>query len=151
MKTYDFTRLTRMDITLDDARALRRAAMTLRRWFELECGTGNTYSVGPGNNRVTYSIERDDVDGAPYMYCRSGDRITKWRTPDRETGARERIATIMERYPDLHYYIQGDPRGAALYVYTADSLRRAHERTGYEHIEDTMHAMYSSIGVAIHE
>jgi hypothetical protein len=35
---------------------------------------------------------------------------------DRETGARKRLAKIMENYPNLSAYVQGDPRGASLYI-----------------------------------
>ena len=39
-----------------------------------------------------------------------------YRVPDRERGALKRLAKIMERYPTLKAYVQGDPRGAALYI-----------------------------------
>lgn len=36
-------RLDRLGIAYEDACALRRIALTLRRWFELECGDGNNH------------------------------------------------------------------------------------------------------------
>jgi hypothetical protein len=36
--------------------------------------------------------------------------------PDRERGALKRLAAIMKGYPDLVPYVQGDPRGAPLYI-----------------------------------
>lgn len=40
----------------------------------------------------------------------------RYYIPDRESGARRRLAKIMARYPSLSAYIQGDPRGAALCI-----------------------------------
>ncbi len=34
----------------------------------------------------------------------------------RETGAKKRLAKIMKQHQSLQAYIQGDPRGAALYI-----------------------------------
>ena len=36
--------------------------------------------------------------------------------PDREKGAKKRLQAILARYPGFSAYVQGDPRGAALYV-----------------------------------
>lgn len=89
-------------ISVDDTEALRRISMTLHRWSELQCG--NDYGA----------VERDEETGKTYwLNSRSGKRTP---TPDRETGARKRLAAIMARYPHLSAYIQGDPRGAALYI-----------------------------------
>jgi hypothetical protein len=106
--------LIRAGITYEDARALRRISMTLRRWFEYECGTGE--------GQVTRSIERDgdEPDSKPYMRVqypsRDGYVDRRWPIPDRETGARKRLAKIMAKYPTLAAYVQPDPRGAALYI-----------------------------------
>ena len=97
------SRLERAGISADDALALRRIAMTLHRWYELECGTDHG------------CIERDEETGAPYwLNARTGRRA--YRVADREAGARKRLATIMARYPALSVYVQGDPRGAALWI-----------------------------------
>ena len=94
--------LTRAGLTYDEAHALRRIAMQLHRWHELECGTD------------TGAVERDETAGKTYWY----NSMTGRRFPcnDRETGALKRLAKIMARYPNLGYYVQGDPRGAALYI-----------------------------------
>lgn len=87
---------------LGDAYALRRIAMTLHRWHELESGASNG------------AVERDEETSKTYWYnAMTGDR---YPTADRETGALNRLAAIMEHYPTLSYYVQGDPRGAALYI-----------------------------------
>lgn len=85
-----------------EAIALRRISMTLHRWHELECGTDNG------------AVERDEETGKTYwLNAMTGKR---WATPDRETGARKRLAAIMARHPTLSAYVQGDPRGCALYI-----------------------------------
>jgi hypothetical protein len=100
-------RLRSAGISNDDAIALRRAAMALHRWHERECGDAD------GN-----CIERDESTGIPYATydLNSNGKRGRIRIPDRETGALKRIATILARYPGFAYYIQGDPRGAPLYI-----------------------------------
>lgn len=104
-------RLRAAGISLDDALALRRISMTLQRWHEYECGTGN--------GQTTYSIERGD-DDKPYMRMqyptKDGYVDRRWRIADRELGAHRRLYNIMRRYPALRAYVQTDPRGAALYI-----------------------------------
>lgn len=103
-------RLERLGITSADARALRRISMTLHRWYELECGTGDG------------CIERDEATGLPYWhnaqsrYLGANDRRAYSRIPDREKGALKRLGAIMARYPTLGYHVQTDPRGCALYI-----------------------------------
>lgn len=95
--------LTRAGISQADAEALRRIAMTLHRWHELECGSDRG------------CIERDETTGKPYwLSAITGKRAGV--VPDRETAAKKRLAKIMARYPTLRAYIQGDPRGASLYI-----------------------------------
>jgi len=93
-------------ISFDDAQALRRIAMTLSRWYELECGMDHG------------AIERDDKTGKPFFTYDLGDSGKRGRypIPDREKGAEKRLGAIMARYPDFRAYVQGDPRGASLYV-----------------------------------
>jgi len=107
-------RLARIGIAHEDARALRRISMTLRRWFELECGDGQGH------------IERDETTGKP-RYHRDNHSYLDPHDPrawsciaDRETGARLRLAKIMTHYPNLIPYIQTDPRGCALYLLTKE-------------------------------
>lgn len=113
-------RLDRLGIAYDDANALRRIALTLHRWFELECGDGNQWG--------SWAIERDETTDKPYRvhhHYRHGqgqDTTTKRRIADKETGARKRLAVILAKYPNLHAYIQTDPRGASLYILTAEQL-----------------------------
>ena len=89
-------------VSYDDAHALRRISMTLRRWYEHEC-----------NGAIQRDGERGD--GAPYWHSTyDGRRL--YRAPDRERGAEKRLAAIMARYPTLRPYLQTDPRGCSLYI-----------------------------------
>jgi hypothetical protein len=107
---YMLNSLTRAGISWDDTIKLRRIAMTLQRWHELECGTGNG------------AIERDEKTGVPYWYnansryLAANDPRAYTRIPDREKGALKRLQAIMAKYAPLSYYVQGDPRGASLYI-----------------------------------
>lgn len=99
-----------LGIAWQDALALRRISMTLKAWFELECGTDKG------------AIERDEKTGIPYFYNARARYLDPHepraysRIPDREQGAKKRLTAIMAKYPTLGYYIQGDPRGASLYI-----------------------------------
>lgn len=115
MKAIDKNRalLTRLQriaphATLEDAGTLRRAELTLHRWAELECGDGNDYA--------SWAIERDEATGVSYLvtYPHTGSPSRR-RIPDRERGARWRVATTCRRL-GLDWYHQTDPRGCALYV-----------------------------------
>lgn len=99
--------LESLGITPSDAAALRRISMTLRSWFELECGTDRG------------AIERDEATGKPFWTSAYRTGPLGWPRQwiaDREAGALKRLKAIMSRYQTLSYYIQGDPRGAALYI-----------------------------------
>ena len=94
--------LLSLGFSFEEANALRRISMTLHRWAEHECNG---------------AIQRDGDDGEGSPFWRneiSGRRIC--RSPDRERGALKRLAAIMAVHPGLSSYVQGDPRGAALYV-----------------------------------
>lgn len=108
-----------------DAESLRRISMTLHRWHELECGTDGgcierghrvrkepSVRVSEGDRYLFVS----DENGAPYFANHNGERTRYTKIPDREKGALARLAAIMARYPALQFYVQGDPRGAALYI-----------------------------------
>lgn len=129
-------RLVQLGISYQDAEALRRIANTLRNWFEMECGTER--------GRATVSIERDENE-KPFQrvqYMGPGNQWVDRKYPiaDRETGARKRLAALMQRYGSaLVSYIQGDCRGASLYI-----LRQSDVRPGEE-----IDSVYSR-GVAVY-
>ncbi len=116
--------------------ALRRIAMTLHRWHELVCGDANGNAIERDEsfrcNRCHAPMKGtsahdgacecggliENVPGKPYWTYDSGrnGKRSRYPVPDRETGAIKRLARIMARYPALQSYIQGDPRGASLYI-----------------------------------
>ena len=102
-------RLGKLGLGYDDAQALRRISMTLRRWGELECNG---------------DIQRDEVTGITYAQYGRGTKgpfITE-RIADRENGALKRLQAIMSKHPDLLAYHQTDPRGCAVYVLRKDDV-----------------------------
>jgi len=154
-------RLQRAGISAEDALALRRISMTLQRWFELECGDGNDYGswcITRGHKKEKWVTEQDssvgkwvpefthDDDGKPYLehhhylHGKGKDYVTYSQLPDRETGARKRLAKILERYPDKLAYVQTDPRGASLYIIDK-------ERLGDRDVS----SCYSSFGIAVYK
>ena len=108
-------------VTYQDAQALRRISMTLHRWHEMECGC----------------IERDEQTGIPYWYnanaryLSANDPRAYIRIPDREKGALKRLDVIMARYPHLTHYVQGDPRGCALYILRMQDIIEELEADSY--------------------
>ena len=78
--------------------SLRRVQMTLHRWQERECNG---------------EFERDD-NGKFYQYY--GNRKYCTVIPNRETRALKRLAKIMHGKQGVQAYVQGDPRGCALYI-----------------------------------
>lgn len=127
-------RIESLGVSTDDAFALRRISMTLSRWSELECGTDNG------------CIERNETTGKPFMvwYSNYDGKRHQSRIADRERGALVRLNTIMARYPELAAYVQGDPRGAALYIYRRDNPMLAASKYGIE-------SCYSSVGYALYK
>ncbi len=94
------TALARLGITPADAAILVRASATLHTWHEHECNG---------------TIQRDEDTGKCYWYnADTGKKL--WRTSDREAGALRRIERTLTKYPSLVAYVQGDPRGCALYI-----------------------------------
>jgi hypothetical protein len=100
-----------------DAESLRRISMTLRTWFEAEC-----------NGDVT--VAGDGLAYAQYGRGTSGPFLTV-RCANREAGALKRLAKIMARYPSLSYYVQGDPRGCALYILKPDDVPEGADVSSY--------------------
>jgi hypothetical protein len=94
--------LLSVGVEYEDAQTLRRIAMTLHRWHEMECGT----DMGV--------ITRDETTNKTYFHNYTSRQ--PYPTPDRESAALKRLDKLMARYPTLSAYVQGDPRGAALYI-----------------------------------
>jgi hypothetical protein len=107
-----------VNLTLADARTLRRAQLTLHSWDELRCGWSTPGEYG--DSRVL--VRDEDGDDKPYIeiHPNKGFNIGWKAVPDRERGALRRIQAVCETY-GASYYHQSDPRGAALYI-SADKL-----------------------------
>lgn len=107
-------RLMALGISREDTETLRRISMTLRRWFELECGAGD------GQTSISIERDGDDGEGKPFRRIQypttHGYVDQRYPIADCETGARKRLKTIMDRYPALTAYVQSDPRGCSLYI-----------------------------------
>ena len=124
-QTIQADNLRALGFTSGEAEKLRRISMTLHRWHEMECGTDNG------------CIERDEATGKTFwLNAMTGRRFP---TPDRETGARKRLASIMEdralrvggAHVTLETYIQTDPRGAALYILRPGDVPEGKEPASY--------------------
>lgn len=124
-------RLIKLGVSYADACTLRRIAMTLHRWFELECGDSNDYAswvIVRGTKAGKVFTHSEDGTGQPYLERHYHDRLapsytrTYTRIPDKETRARTRLAKIMTHYPQCHAYTQTDPRGASLYLVPQSTL-----------------------------
>jgi hypothetical protein len=104
-----------LGFTRVEAEQLRRISLTLHRWFEHECNG---------------AIQRDgdDGEGKPFWYNTETGR-KYGAVSDREAGARKRLDAIIgarnarvkpadgqTRIDPVSAYIQGDPRGAVLYI-----------------------------------
>ena len=128
INTHVVGSLVRLGIDPDDAASLIRASRRLSRFAELECNG---------------EIQRDEFTGAPYYYSAySGKRLGRAR--DTERAALIKAESIMQKYPNLFFYHQGDPRGAALYVGRNEDLKRWEDR-GIE-----IDSVYSTVCVPVY-
>lgn len=116
--------LRQAGISRDDAEALRRISMTLHRWHELECGDSNDYAswtIARGaffNDSARGKVFVHDDNGTPFeeRHVHTENKARYTPMVDREKGALKRLQSIIARYPGFGYYVQGDPRGASLYI-----------------------------------
>lgn len=124
-QTMQADTLRRLGFSSEEAEQLRRISMTLHRWHEMECGIDNG------------CIERDETTGKAYWL----DSRSMRRTPmvDREKGALARLNAIIKavniqragKVGPLRAYIQGDPRGAALYIIRPGDVPDGADDNGY--------------------
>lgn len=114
-KVETLRRLESLGIPWEQCFTLWRAQLTLLRWAEGECGTGNDWA--------SWHIERDEKTGTPYrVTIPNKGTERRERIPDREKGALRRVKAIVEAVPGLTFYHQTDPRGCSLYVGKASDL-----------------------------
>lgn len=146
-----YNALQKEGLTFEQCESLRRIGLTLRRWYELECGTENDFGT-------SFAIERGqkengefiaDPDGKPYLrssYWSGGQyQVSHYLFPDREKGAIKLLAAIMQPFKrKLAYYLQTDPRGAALYIIPLRNLRRLGKT-----VKD-INTCYTSVGYCVY-
>lgn len=107
-QTQQENTLLALGFTREEAEQLRRISMRLHRWAERECGDG------------TGCIERDEETGKTFWHVAMTGR--RYPIADLETGALRRLKRIIDAHnarpgvPRIESYVQGDPRGAALYI-----------------------------------
>lgn len=116
-RQHMFNALQSAGIDYQDCDKLRLISMRLHSWHERECGTGNG------------CIERDEETNKTYWLNSSTGK--RYPIRDMETGARKRLMAIMRKYPTLTPYIQGDPRGAALYILRPGDVPAGQRADGY--------------------
>lgn len=114
--------LVNLGFTTEEAIKLRRISTTLRRWYELECGT----EIG--------SVERDEETGKPYWRNADTGKLSPFR--DLETGATKRLIEIIgarnsRQQTRVDYYLQTDPRGAALYILRDQDVPKDKDAAAY--------------------
>ena len=125
--------LESLGFTQDEAQALRRISMTLHRWHEMECG------IDGG------CVERDEETGKAYWHHSNTGR--RFPIADRETGALKRLAAIIGQRNgrpaivagrlnaapagQVSFYVQSDPRGAALYILRPGDVPEGADVNGY--------------------
>jgi len=163
-------RLADIGFTRDEIAALRRISMTLRHWFELECGTDAGAIERGGMQQGDFPVFVSYDDGKPFMRAEGRDgKVRHFPIADRETGARKRLATIMASHKRRAVaYVQTDPRGCAIYIiplkdwsayktrHAAQSMlakdyaTKALKATSWQSSKPDLASIYSSIGVAVY-
>lgn len=118
------------DIQREEKWALERAAWPAAdrvRWWD-----GAKWNTR-GNRRTYDDYAKGEAAGLPLdiawretgekpYWHSSQDNIQRFTIPDREAGAKKRLAKILKNYPGLTAYVQGDPRGCALYILRKDDI-----------------------------
>lgn len=137
--------LMQFGFTMDEADKLRRISMTLRRWHELECGIeggaierdektnkphwvysgggfGTRRSVNPIADREAGALRRLKAiitarNGRNDLQCEDRNYKCDNGTFDIVTADGEiRLQNVPAEKAVMSAYVQGDPRGAALYI-----------------------------------
>jgi hypothetical protein len=101
------------------------------RWYHPDTPKTPYTSECAKHDNKQHRVIRVEATNLPYMvhhhylHGHGKDYTTRTRIADKETGARKRLAKMMEKYPDLAYYIQTDPRGCALYILSKEDREYA--------------------------
>jgi len=129
-----FNLMSENGFTYNETTALLKAERALRKWGELECGTGD------GNRSV--HVFRDEETGKPFyrVEYRVGNEWKERVQPKRDTekAALAKVDAIMAGKTGFRAYHQTDPRGCALYII----------RPGDIEAGENVHALYNR-GIAL--
>lgn len=139
MKQYEWDqaiRLHKWGFYYGDYAKLVSISRGLRKTFEHFCN--GVYQRAEDNSLVEYGIKEGDVY-TTWEVVTGSDRRCHLKVRDREAMLKKQLDRIMGPYKSLAYYIQGDPRGTALYIYQKRKLPKGQD----------IHAWYSSIGVGV--
>lgn len=103
-----------LGVSREEADTVRRAALTMQRWHDAECGQSGDHD--------SWRTMWNDNDGKPYVEHVefTGDgraSYTYIRIADRYTPARARVEAVAKRH-GLTVHIQSDPRGAPVRFHT---------------------------------
>ncbi len=98
---------------------LRSASRTLQKWFEMECGSDDGCIVRISD---TAGEPIETYEGIPCLLTFEGNKRCYTRIVDKEAAARSIIKSIGEENDQCVFYIQTDPRGAALYAVPKEYL-----------------------------
>lgn len=107
--------LSVMGFAFSEIQSLIKIERTLHRWDEAQCGDGNDHA--------SWCLEQDEESKKWFRvtYPHQG-KSYHCRVPDREAGAKRRLAAIMADHPEFEAYHQGDCRGCALYIIRKSDL-----------------------------
>ena len=94
-QTEQANRLVALGFTAAEAKQLRRISMILHRWHERECGSDSACVVRGRWDHVRQTFDYDDHGLVFEEYAGRSGRDRYARVPDRETGAKRRLATIL--------------------------------------------------------
>ena len=157
-QTRQMDTLQGMGFTRDECDKLRRISMTLRRWHELECGinggcierdeeTGramwrNEYRTGSNKVWPIADRERGALKRLAAIVAERNERkgiAADWRNYRCDNGTFDIVDAngdiVRHNLPAesaaLSSYIQGDPRGAALYILRPGDVPEGADVDGY--------------------
>ena len=124
-QTHQENALQQLGFSREEVEQLRRISITLQHWYEKDCGVDNG------------CIERDETTDKPFWFNSMSGR--RYPIPDREKGAIKRLQAILAsvnvaragKVGKLAYYLQTDPRGAALYIIRPGDVPAGGDVSGY--------------------
>lgn len=127
-REHMFRALATVGLSRDEAEQLRRISLQFHSWHERQCN--EDIRVGFYRNGEFHDWDEHRALAAEYGYSRltytffQGSR-RGYQIPNRGAGAERRLAALMAPHKRrLCYYVQTDPRGAALYIVSRKQLLR---------------------------